>query len=253
MPLSLIAAVAALAIGLSLGMLGGGGSVLTVPALVYLVGVAPKSAIAMSLPVVGTASLIGAVGHWRAGNVDLRTALGFGAVAMAGAVVGTRLATFFTDAAQLLLLGVVMLASALSMLRGGARPPRHESTPLGRALLPLVALGVGALTGLVGVGGGFLVVPALVVLAGIPMTQAIGTSLVVIAMNTATSFAATVGRVPIDWRLVASFTALACVGIVLGTRLVRHVAQTTLRRAFAVLLLVIAVLLVIQNRGALFG
>jgi hypothetical protein len=200
------------------------------------------------------ASIIGAVGHWRAGNVDGRTAVTFGLVAMCGAFMGARLSSLFSGRAQLLLLGAVMLASAASMLRGGAaRAPRTEATPMARALVSLVALAVGALTGVVGIGGGFLVVPALVVLAGVPMRQAIGTSLVVIAMNTTTGFLGHLGTEPLDWRVIGWFTLAASGGIVVGTRLVRHVSTTALRQGFAVMLLAIAALLIWQNRGALLG
>jgi uncharacterized membrane protein YfcA len=155
-------------IGLALGLLGGGGSILTVPVLVYVLGVAAKPAIAMSLPVVGITSLIGALLHWRLGNVRVPTALTFGLVAMVGAFAGAKLAVFLSGGAQLALLSVVMLAAAASMLRGNGREGEVAAPPRLALLLPM-ALGVGVLTGLVGIGGGFLVVPALVLLARVPM------------------------------------------------------------------------------------
>ncbi len=245
-------------VGLSLGLIGGGGSILTVPIFVYVVGLDPKLAIAISLPVVGTVSLVGAIGHWRAGNVDLRMAALFGVIAMLGAYGGSRLAVFFTGAAQLALLAVVMLAASASMFRS-ARQSRRAPAPADdtkggahrmafSALIP-VALGVGLLTGVAGIGGGFLVVPALVVLGRVAMKQAIGTSLLVIAMNSAAGFAGYVGRIDIPWEFVLSFTAVAIGGILVGTRLVRFVSAAGLKQAFAVFVLVMGGFILYRNRA----
>src|SRR5689334_453659 len=151
-------------IGLSLGLLGGGGSILTVPVFVYVLGYDPKLAIAMSLPVVGTTSLLGAVAHWRAGNVRLETAALFGVAAMVAAYIGARLAHLLTGAVQLSLLAVIMVAAAISMFVNARRSsPATGERPAGRAaslrLLIPVALVVGLITGIVGIGGGFLIVP----------------------------------------------------------------------------------------------
>jgi uncharacterized protein len=248
-------------IGVLLGLLGGGGSILTVPVFVYLLGFTPKAAIAMSLPVVGATSLVGALGHWRAGNVRLRTALTFGACAMLGSFVGARLARHMTGQAQLVLLAIVMLGAAVTMFR--ARPAEEDELPraadalaLGGGALALVlwvGLAVGVLTGLVGVGGGFLIVPALVVLGRIPIKQSVGTSLLVIAMNAASGFAGYLGTVDVEWRFVALFTGVAMVGILVGTRLVRHVSAAELKRAFAAFLVLMATLIIVQNRAVLLG
>jgi uncharacterized protein len=251
-------------IGLSLGLLGGGGSVLTVPVLVYVFGFAVKPAIAMSLPVVGLTSLIGATLHWRQGNVRVVTALTFGVVAMVGAFAGARLAVRLSDALQLSILAVVMLAAAASMIRGtsdsdaergGASTSKALSvTPAKsvrwRTLGPL-AFGVGVLTGLVGIGGGFLVVPALVILAHLSMRQAVGTSLLVIAMNSASGFAGYVGSVHVDAGLLAAFTAAAIGGALVGARLTIRIPPWALQRVFAVFLLVMGGLVLYENRGAL--
>lgn len=235
-------------IGLSLGLLGGGGSILTVPVFVYVLGYAAKPAIAMSLPVVGATSLVGAIGHWRAGNVNFRQALTFGIVAMVGAFAGARLAVLVSGVFQLTLLAVVMLGAALSMLRRPiAQPSGAES--VSRWLVLVVGLGVGLLTGLVGIGGGFLIVPALVVLARLPMKQAVGTSLLVIAMNSASGFLGYLGQVDVPWAFMAVFTAIAIGGILVGTYLVRFVSQQALKRSFAVFLLVMAGVILYQNRG----
>lgn len=249
--LTLALALAAL-IGLSLGLLGGGGSILTVPVLVYVLGFAAKPAIAMSLPVVGVTSLVGAAMHWRLGNVRVPTALTVGMLTMIGAFTGAKLATFLSGAVQLALLAVVMLAAATSMLRG-RRAEAESDAPARLALLVPVALGVGVLTGLVGIGGGFLVVPALVLLARVPMRQAVGTSLLVIAMNSASGFAGHVGTVDLDWRFLAGFTAAAVAGALVGTALVARVPQSALERGFALFLLAMGGFVLYRNRDALGG
>lgn len=252
--MTIVAAALAALVGLTLGLLGGGGAILTVPIFAYVLGFPAKMAVAMSLPVVGAASLAGAVGHWRAGNVDLGRALPFGALAMVGAYGGARLAAFVSGAVQMSLLAVVMLAAAGAMLRRRdgrtAMPPGDAVDSKARltALMP-VALGVGLLTGLVGVGGGFLIVPALVLMARMPMTTAVGTSLVVIAMNSAAGIVGHVGQVEVPWAFVAAFTGVAIAGILGGTRLSARVPQVVLRRAFAVLLVGMGAMLLHQNRG----
>ncbi|HXE57840.1 MAG TPA: sulfite exporter TauE/SafE family protein [Gemmatimonadales bacterium] len=240
----------ALLIGLSLGLLGGGGSILTVPVFVYVLRYGVKPAVAMSLAVVGTTSLVGAAGHWRRGNVNLRAALTFAPVAMLGTFAGARLARQVSETAQLTLFATLMLAAAGVMARGAPRaeaPGADRSggsapaTGLGSQLL-VGALGgaVGVLTGLAGIGGGFLIVPALTLLARLPMKQAIGTSLVVIALNAAAGFAGYLGRVELDWAVVAGFTSVAILGVGLGTRLAHHVPPLALRRGFAAFLAVTA-------------
>lgn len=245
-------------IGLSLGMLGGGGSILTVPIFVYVLGFDPKLAIAMSLPVVGGTSLVGAASHWKAGNVDLRVAALFGLAAMGAAFVGARLAVFLSGKVQLTVLAIVMLVAALSMFRNARRSraalavssdaPKVASLGL---LIP-VALAVGMLTGLIGIGGGFLVVPALVLLGRVPMKQAVGTSLLVIAMNSASGFAGYMGRVLIPWNFVLGFTGIAALGILAGTYLSRFVSQGALKQAFSVFLLFMGAFILYKNRGV-FG
>lgn len=236
-------------IGLSLGVLGGGGSVLTVPVLVYVVGFAAKPAIAMSLPVVGVTSLVGAVIHWRLGNVRVGMAALFGALTMIGAFAGARAAVFVSGALQLLLLSAVMLIAAALMFRRTRSLVGGDDRDANLGLLVPVALGVGLLTGIVGIGGGFLVVPALVLLAGVSMRQAVGTSLMVIAMNSASGFVGYLGSVSIDWAYLVVFTALALLGMLVGIAASRHVPQTALKRAFAVFLIVTGSFVLYQNRS----
>lgn len=237
-------------IGVSLGLLGGGGSILTVPVLVYVLGYAAKPAIVMSLPVVGVTSLVSAIVHWRRGDLQLRMALFFGALAMLGAFAGATLAPLLSGSVQLALLAVVMLAAAGAMLRTGpvSDGPIRRAPRL--ALMVPVALGVGVLTGVVGIGGGFLVVPALVLFAGVPMREAVGTSLLVIAMNSASAFVGAFGTAPLDWRLLILFTGIAVFGALVGTGFAARVPQATLKRAFAVLLFVMGGFVLYQNRSA---
>ncbi|CAN5918816.1 sulfite exporter TauE/SafE family protein [soil metagenome] len=225
------------------------------PIFVYVLGFDPRLAIAMSLPVVGGTSLVGAMGHWKAGNVNLKTAALFGVIAMCGAYVGARLAVFLTGAMQLAILAVVMLAAAASMLRSARREPAAGAAPsperpMAVALLVPIAITVGLITGLVGIGGGFLVVPALVLLARVPMKQAVGTSLLVIAMNSVAGFAGYAGRVAVPWTFMAEFTAVASIGILAGTHLVRFVSPRSLKQWFAVFLLCIGAFILYKNRNA---
>ncbi len=242
----------ALVVGLSLGLLGGGGAILTVPIFVYVLGFDAKLAIAMSLPVVGITSLIGAAGHWKSGNVRIKTAAIFGIIAMAGAYAGARLSVLITGNAQLAILAVVMLAAAVAMFRSARRDAsRTEPVPDARAmpilLLVPLALSAGILSGLVGIGGGFLVVPALVLLARIPMKQAVGTSLVVIAMNSFSGSLGYIGQVSMPWGFMLGFIAFAAAGILLGARLVRYVSQSVLKQGFAIFLVIMGVFILVRN------
>ncbi len=243
--------------GLTLGLLGGGGSTLAVPVLKYVMGFGAKEAIASSLVVVGVTSLSGAAEHWREGNVRPRVVLIFGLSAMAGAYIGAKyLASFFSGTAQLLLFGTVMLVAALFMLRengSGADQDAPRTRLTAKLSLTLVTLGagVGVLTGLVGVGGGFLIVPALVLLIGLPMKAAVGTSLLVISMNSVSGFVGYLGKVSLPWGLIVLFTALAVVGSFTGTYLTRFVPQGTLKRLFAVFLILMAIFILYQSRGAI--
>jgi len=243
----------ALLVGLSLGLLGGGGSILTVPIFVYVLGFEAKSAIAMSLAVVGATSLVGAVRHGQIGNLNLRVALIFGPVAMVGTYLGALLSVLFSGTAQLALFAVVMLAAAVFMLRdpkvrGGSRESVMAHPVALLTLVVVEGLVVGVVTGLVGVGGGFLIVPALLVL-GLPMKEAVGTSLLVIALKSFAGFAGYLPQVEVDWEFIGGFTAVAIVGIWIGAHVVQFVSQQTLRRAFSILLIVMAIAILYQNRA----
>jgi uncharacterized protein len=226
-------------IGVSLGFFGGGGSILTVPLFVYVFGFDPKIAIASSLIVVAIASLAAAIQHGRAGNIELRTGLVFGAAGMCGAYLGGRAGEFVDAALLMLLFASMMVLTALAMWRGRRSPSRRDAH---RAPLRLVAQGlaVGLFTGLIGAGGGFLIVPALALWAGLPMPAAVGTSLLVIVMNSAAGFAGYAAHVAVEVRPVAAISACAIAGSVVGAALARHTNPVRLRRAFAGLVLVMA-------------
>jgi hypothetical protein len=237
---------AAALVGVALGVLGGGGSILTVPILVYLAGLDAKQAIAMSLFVVGVTSAVGAIPHARAGRVRWRTGLVFGVTAMAGAYGGGRLAAFVPGAWLLAGFGVMMVATAAAMLRRTSTAPEpHRDLPV----LLVVAEGVvvGAATGLVGAGGGFLVVPALVLLGGLPMPVAVGTSLVVIAMKSFAALAGYLSTVRIDWTLAIAVTAAAVAGAVLGSRVAGRIPEHVLRTSFGWFVVVMGTFVLTQQ------
>jgi hypothetical protein len=171
---------------------------------------------------------------------------------MVGAFAGAKLGGLLSGTMQLALLALVMLAAAVSMLRGNRGGPEHVARTAAPhvALLIAVGLGVGVLTGLVGIGGGFLVVPALVLLARISMREAVGTSLLVIAMNAASGFAGYVGTVPIDWGMLAAFTTVTGIGALVGTLLAARVPQVALQRTFGLFLLVAGGFVLARNRDA---
>ncbi len=244
----------AVLVGVSLGLLGGGGSILTVPLLAYVAGMDAKQAIATSLLVVGATSAVGAISHARAGRVQWRTGLVFGVAGMTGAYAGGLLAHFIPGSVLLIGFAAIMIATAVAMLRGrknvdpGAAP---KSMPVGKVILE--GLIVGLVTGLVGAGGGFLVVPALALLGGLPMPVAVGTSLVVIAMKSFAGLAGYLSSVQIDWGLAAAVTAAALVGALLGARLTAVVNPDSLRKAFGWFVLAMSTVILWQEVHLLVG
>ena len=242
----------ALLIGISLGLLGGGGSILTVPVLVYALGFGMKQAVPMSLVVVGVTSLFGVANHRRNGNIRWDAAIAFGPAAIAGAFAGARVAPHVSSQLQLVIFGVLMLCAAASMYFGPAWLTRAEQAEPARsrpaAVMALLGGAVGFLTGLVGVGGGFLYVPALVLIGGLVMREAIGTSLVLIILSCVAGFLTYLGRASVDWRATIEFTAIAIVGVVIGSRLVGRVSQVALRKGFAALLLVMGIAVLLKPR-----
>ena len=252
-----------LLVGLSLGALGGGGSILTVPALVHVLGQTPRAATTSSLLIVGITSLIALVPHARVRRVRFGQGILFGVLGTAGSFLGTALSTSVAPNTLLLLFAGLMLVVATLMLRRARRSVRHPNDVLDPANEPLITLRpfscacprvarvivtaslVGLLTGFFGVGGGFVLVPALVLALGYGMPTAVGTSLLVIAVNSATALGARLTTSAaltseLDWPLITTFTVVAVAGSVLGGRLVARANPRHLTASFAVLLIVVA-------------
>lgn len=247
----LLAIPAGLLVGLSLGTLGAGGSILTVPILVYLLGQDPHHATTISLIVVGVAAIAGAVAHHRAGRVRLGTGLVFGLLGAAGSYFGSLASATVNQHVLLLGFAALMLAAAVAMLARRRRKPAAPApvtggtrTMVDRATMTKTvgaATVVGLLTGFFGVGGGFAVVPALVLALGFSMPAAVGTSLLVITVNSATALASRAGHgIGVDWTVIGPFTAAAVVGSLLGGRVASRARPELLSRAFTVLLVVVA-------------
>lgn len=248
-------------IGVSLGLLGGGGSILTVPTLLYVFRLPAREAIATSLLVVATTSLAALVPHARAGRVQWKTGAVFGAASMLGAFGAGRFATKIPESVLLLGFGAMMVATAFAMMRGrrpasvatASEPSAATPAPLPIAKILAEGLVVGAVTGLVGAGGGFLVVPALVLLGKLPMGQAVATSLMVIAMKSFAGFAGYAGSVHVNYSLAAMVTVAAVIGSVGGGALVSRVHPDSLRKGFGWFIVVMSIFVLGQEIPKLFG
>lgn len=239
----------AIIIGLLLGLLGGGGSILTVPMLVYLLHVEPKLAIVTSFVVVGISSLMALIPHARRGSVCWKSGLFFGLAGMVGAFGGGRMAVQFSSDLLMSLFGLISLFTGLLMLRGkrgeakaGAAIQPSSVCPIQLPFFRLLFDGffVGGLTGMVGVGGGFMIVPALTLLVGLPMQGAVGTSLLIIAMNALAGLSGYSQHVALDWQLTGLVTAGAIFGSAVGGGLSAYVKPAALRKAFGIMVIGIA-------------
>lgn len=231
----------ALIVGVTLGVLGSGGSILTLPILVYIAGVETKTAIAMSLLVVGGTSLAGAYMHSRRGNFHLRAALLLGGTGIVGAYLGSQFTHLVASSVLMLIFSGLLLAVGLLMLKG-----REESLEPGRCrIVRCGAVGfiVGVLTGFLGVGGGFLIVPALVLFAGLRTKQAVGTSLSVIAINSASGLVGQLRFVRPDWVLTGALLLATLAGMLAGLSLIGRIQTRTLQRLFAGMLIVVGVVI----------
>ena len=233
-------------IGFTLGILGGGGSILTVPILVYALGMEAKVSIAMSLAIVGLTSLVGVINHFRAKNVALKVAGMFAPFAMIGTFLGAKLSQFLSGNTQLILFALVMMAASFFMIKGRSESEGDEK----EIKLPILALQgvlVGIVTGIVGVGGGFLIVPALVLLGGLSMRKAVGTSLLIISLNSFSGFTGYLGLVAIDWPFLLKFSLFSIGGILVGSQLVPYIPQRVLKKGFGVFLIFMGIFVLIKN------
>ncbi len=256
-----------LVIGLVLGALGGGGGVLTVPVLVYVLAETPQNATTGSLIIVGVAAGIGALARRGTRTVAWRTGLTFGMIGIPAAYLGTAVNQRLDPAILLLAFALLILAVAVTMLAGTRGPTGKDAAPdpasggatvtavrakvVDIAKVVVLALAVGFLTGLLGVGGGFLIVPALVIALRMPMPTAIGTSLLVITVNSAASLLARAATVHVDWSVVGPFTLAAVLATVIGKRVADRLSGRALTRAFAFLLIAVAAFVAFQSVQAL--
>ncbi len=232
-------------IGLTLGMVGGGGSILTVPILVYAIGQPVQQATTTSLAIVGLNALIAMAGHARARRVNPRTGIAFGFVGIGGALVGSWLNTRVPGRVLLTAFAVIMLLAAMAMLRrrvpeSGERGIETDADTIAWAKVLASGTVVGLMTGFFGVGGGFVIVPALVLVLGLPMRTAVGTSLLVIAMNALWSLLAHLRFGHLDLAVTALFVLGGIVGALSGVHFAGHVPQRRLTQGFAALITVVA-------------
>lgn len=252
---------AALVVGLVLGLIGGGGSILTVPVLVYLLKVDAEMATAYSLFVVGVSAAFGAVSNYRNGWVDLKTGAVFALPSLA-AVYATRrwLIPAIPERFEwmewevtkslliMVLFAALMIAASVSMIRGTKEVKPSENASSKWWLVPFEGALVGVLTGMVGAGGGFLIIPALVVLVGMPMKTAIGTSLMIIAFKSVIGFIGDLGTdKAMDWALLGTFTALTVAGILLGMQLSKRMDGGALEKGFGYFVLVMGTLILLKE------
>lgn len=237
-------------VGLVLGALGGGGAILTVPAFVYLLGQTPAQATAGSLVVVGLSAMAGVIPHARAGHVRVVDGLTFGALGILGSFAGSWASTAVPGPVLMSIFAVLLIVVAALMIRklrdAGDRGDAGATRPW--VIRIAAATGVGLLTGLLGVGGGFVVVPALTLVLGFPLATAVGTSLVVITVNAAFSLAFRAGvGLDVDWVLTLTFAAFAVTGSLLGGRVASAVGQRRLSIAFVALLVAVAGIVAFEN------
>lgn len=238
-------------IGLSLGLVGGGGSIITVPILIYVAGLPAREAVALSLAVVGSTAAVGAAAQLRAGNTHLKAALVFGATGMLGAPFGAKLTPLVPTPVLMLLFAGLMIAVGSRMIRRGP----DEEIPLNPECNPLkcglAGFGVGMLTGFLGVGGGFLIVPALLRFAHTPMRQAVGTSMLIITASSFSGFVAHLGDFGGQLGLAAAFIGMALVGLAGGMLLARRMRPAGLKQVFGGIALAVAAYLIVMNLGPL--
>lgn len=258
-------------VGVSLGLTGGGGAIFAVPLLVYGLGTPPREAVGISLAAVGSTSFVGFLHRWKLGEVEFRTGLLFAIAGMIGAPVGTWMARFIPDAWLLVAFAALMVIVAARLWKQASRsvPPRAQCAPLeatggptcrrdtsgslvltSRCALLLVMAGIltGVLSGLFGVGGGFVIVPALVLFSGMAIHRAIGTSLMVIALVSVTGIASHIwAGQSISTNIAVSFVVGGIAGLFTGQRISRNLPDPLLQRAFAVVILAVAVFVAVRH------
>jgi hypothetical protein len=248
----ILALVFALAIGFSLTVLGSGGSIITLPVLVYAAHVPPQEAVGMSLAVVGGTSLAATVLNLRSGHLHLQAATLFSLTGILGAVAGAQLTHLVSPPFLMLIFAGLMIVIATLMLRGRRMHEPDSSEKCHWQRCSLTGLGVGVLTGFLGVGGGFLIVPALVFFGRLPLKSAFITSLFVIAVNCFAGLAGHLHRAPFDWRIAGMFLGASLIGMFAGRLLAQRLAVTQLRVAFAWFVLAVGAFVIVRNWSYFF-
>lgn len=254
--------IAALFIGLLLGLMGGGGSIVTVPVLVYLMHFSPVVATGYSLFVVGSTSAVGASMYWKRGLIDFKTALSFGVPASI-AVYLTRqfiipaipekmfeIGSFHITKSifLMLLFAIILIMASMSMIKGRKQIEKDfkKRNIIQRSVL-LQGLGIGFLTGMVGVGGGFMIVPALVILSGLSMKKAVGTSLLIMSANSLIGFLGDIFRSDIEWKFLIIFTTISIIGIFVGNFLSKKIAGEKLKKSFGWFVLIMGIYILVKE------
>ncbi|MEO8885113.1 MAG: sulfite exporter TauE/SafE family protein [Mucilaginibacter sp.] len=261
--MEILAYIASALIGVSLGLIGGGGSVLTVPVLVYMFGVNPVLATSYSLFIVGSTSLIGTVNNYRKGLVSVKTALLFGLSSVTTVFVTRKFLIpvipdkLFTignfsithNILTMVLFAVLMIVAAIAMIRNGKNlePDTISDKKLNLLKLLLYGIAIGMATGLLGAGGGFLLIPTLVILVGLPMKEAVGTSLLIIALNSLIGFVGDIGHFSINWLFLIKITVIATAGIFIGGAISKKVNGSKLKKGFGWFVLIMGTYIIVKE------
>ncbi len=261
--MEILAYIASALIGLSLGLIGGGGSILTMPVLVYLFGINPVLSTSYSLVIVGSTSLVGAIDNYRKGLVSVKTALLFGLSSITTVFITRKFLisaipdklftlgsfTITHNILTMVLFAALMIAAAIAMIRNGknTEPDGTSGKKVHTIKLLLFGIAIGLATGILGAGGGFLLIPTLVLLVGMPMKEAVGTSLLIIALNSLIGFAADIGHFNINWLFLLKITAMATAGIFMGNAINKKINGSNLKKAFGWFLLVIGTYIIIKE------
>jgi uncharacterized membrane protein YfcA len=252
--------IASLFIGVSLGLIGGGGSILTVPVLVYLFAVSPTIAISYSLFIVGFTSLVGAYNYYRKGLVNFKTVLLFGSSSITTVFIARkfiipflpdvffRIGSFEVTHALFVMVvfAILMVAASVSMIKN-KKVEAETMAKSGPAILVIYGVLIGLVTGFLGAGGGFLLIPAFVILMKLPVKEAIGTSLLIIALNSLIGFVGDIGRHPIDWMFIIIVSAIAVAGIIIGGYFNQKVNSDKLKKGFGWFVLVMGIYIIIRE------
>lgn len=258
--MEIIAYIASVFIGVSLGLIGGGGSILTVPVLVYLFGISPLVSTSYSLFIVGSTSLVGAYSNYRKGAVRINTALLFGSTSITTVYLTRKFIIplipenlFKIGGFQvteplltMVLFAVLMVAASVGMIRSKERQPGCMECDLKGNMIRMLmsGIGIGLTTGILGAGGGFLLIPTLVLVLGMPMKEAVGTSLLIIALNSLIGFAGDIGHFEIDWIFLLKITSIAMAGIIIGGMIGKRVDATLLKKGFGWFVLVMGIYII---------